>query len=74
MAVPQGWEWKGLDRMPLTAEGLQLSFHRVGPEAGLNKPNPLRVPQWSHVGEHRPTCAGPRPMLLTDHPSLWCSH
>lgn len=54
--------------MPLIAKGLQLSFHRVGPEAALKKPHPLCVPQWSHVGEHCPTHAGPHPMLLIKPP------
>lgn len=67
-------EGKKLDRMPWMAKGLQLHGHRAGPEAGLNKPVPLCVPQWSHTGEHGRTCAGPRPVLLMCHPSLPCCH
>lgn len=44
MAVPQGWEWKKLDWMPLMPEGLQLNFRRVGPEADPNRIVFLCVP------------------------------
>lgn len=71
---PPKLEGKELDQMPWMAKGLQLHGHGAGPEAGLNKPVPLCVPQWSHTGEHGLTCAGPRPVLLVCHPSLPCCH
>lgn len=38
VAAPQGWGWKGLDWVPLTAEGLPPISHNMGPAVGLSKP------------------------------------
>ena len=72
MAVPQGWEWKGPDAFD--SRGVQVSFHRVGPEAGQNKPSSLHLPQWSRVGRVPSHLCRTHPMLLLPHPALCCSH
>lgn len=71
VAVPQGWEWKGPDAFD--SRGVQVSFHRVGPEAGPNKPSSLHLPQWSHVGRVPSHLCRTHPMLLP-HLALCCSH
>lgn len=61
----------GLDWVSLTAKGFQLNFHKVGPEAGPNKPVSLCVSRvtWKSIVPR----AGPHPMLSFT-PPLCCFH
>lgn len=68
----QGWEWKGPDAFD--SRGVQVSFHRVGPEAGPNKPNSSTCLSVKSCRGGRHPTRRTHPMLLLPHPALYCSH